>query len=71
MARRSNKTAHVLNLLAGHDSQNTAEESGKNEESASPAAAAPENAAAGRGMAPLLTGRQQRMNQAALPPTIP
>ena len=48
MARRSNKTAHVLNLLAGHDSQNTAEESGKNEESASPAAAAPENAAAGQ-----------------------
>lgn len=48
MARRSNKTAHVLNLLAGHDSQNTAEESGKNEESASPAAAAPENTAAGQ-----------------------
>lgn len=45
MARRSNKTAHVLNLLAGHDSQNTTEESGVNEESASPASAAKDTAA--------------------------
>lgn len=35
MARKSNKTAHVLNLLAGHDTQNTSEENASGKESAS------------------------------------
>lgn len=43
MARRSNKTAHVLNLLAGHDSQNTTEDTAANEAAPSPSEAAPES----------------------------
>ncbi len=46
MARRSNKTAHVLNLLAGHDSQNSTEETTANETAPSPSGAAPAEEAA-------------------------
>ena len=46
MARRSNKTAHVLNLLAGHDSQNPTEETTANETAPSPSEAAPAEEAA-------------------------
>lgn len=35
MARKSNKTAHVLNLLAGHDTQNTTDEAASSNEAAS------------------------------------
>ena len=35
MARKSNKTAHVLKLLAGHDTQNTTDESASSNEAAS------------------------------------
>lgn len=45
MARRSNKTAHVLNLLAGHDSQNTTEDTAANEAAPSPSEAVPEKKA--------------------------
>ena len=46
MARRSNKTAHVLNLLAGHDSQNSTEETTANETAPSSSEAAPAEEAA-------------------------
>ncbi len=46
MARRSNKTAHVLNLLAGHDSQNPTEETTANETAPSSSEAAPVEEAA-------------------------
>ncbi len=46
MARRSNKTAHVLNLLAGHDTQNSTEETTANETAPSSSEAAPAEEAA-------------------------
>ena len=46
MARRSNKTAHVLNLLAGHDTQNSTEETTTNETAPSSSEAAPAEEAA-------------------------
>lgn len=42
MARKSNKTAHVLNLLAGHDNQPAADETPDTNPSSAPKAASPD-----------------------------